>query len=165
MVVFKQNSIYVVDVDPSQNPTPDDPTALVASFSIKLVGRNVVGFLAVVLAMVGLYGVISYMVARRRGEIGIRIALGASRGDVLGLVLREAVVLLAFGLAIGTGLAIAAARTASSLLFGLKPTDPLTIGLSIAFLAAVAVVASLFRQCARRGWNRCWRCARNDLSV
>jgi len=51
-------------------------------------------------------------------------------------------VLLALGLAIGTGLAIAAARTASSLLFGLKPTDPLTIGLSIAFLAAVAVVAS-----------------------
>ena len=100
------------------------------------------GFLAVVLAMVGLYGVISYMVARRRGEIGIRIALGASRGDVLSLVLREAAILLAFGLAIGTGLAIAAARTAGSLLFGLKPTDPLTISVSVAFLAVVAVVAS-----------------------
>ena len=100
------------------------------------------GFLAVVLATLGLYGVISYMVARRRGEIGIRMALGASRADVLQLVLREAGMLLVVGLAIGTGLAIAAARTAGSLLFGLKPTDPVTIGLSIVLLAAVAVAAS-----------------------
>ncbi len=100
------------------------------------------GFLAVVLATIGLYGVMSYMVARRRGEIGIRMALGASRGDVLNLVLREAGMLLAAGLAIGTGLAIAVGRTASSLLFGLKPTDPVTIGLSVALLAAVAIVAS-----------------------
>ena len=100
------------------------------------------GFLAVVLATVGLYGVMSYMVARRRSEIGIRMALGASRGDVLNLVLREAGMLLAVGLAIGTGLAIAAGRTASSLLFGLKATDPITIGLSVTLLAAVAIVAS-----------------------
>ena len=94
------------------------------------------------LATVGLYGVMSYMVARRRSEIGIRMALGASRGDVLNLVLREAGMLLAVGLAIGTGLAIAAGRTASSLLFGLKATDPVTIGLSVTLLAAVAIVAS-----------------------
>jgi predicted permease len=100
------------------------------------------GFLAVVLATIGLYGVMSYMVARRRGEIGIRMALGANRGDVLGLVLREAGMLLAVGLVIGTGLAIAVGRTASSMLFGLKPTDPLTIGLSITLLAVVAIVAS-----------------------
>ena len=100
------------------------------------------GFLAVVLATVGLYGVMSYMVARRRSEIGIRMALGASRGDVLNLVLREAGMLLAVGLAIGTGLAIAAGRTASSLLFGLKATDPVTIALSVTLLAAVAIVAS-----------------------
>jgi putative ABC transport system permease protein len=100
------------------------------------------GFLAMVLATVGLYGVISYMVARRRGEIGIRMALGANRGNVLGLVLREAGMLLAVGLLIGTGLAIAAARTTSSMLFGLKPTDPLTIGLSVGLLAVVAMAAS-----------------------
>ena len=82
------------------------------------------GFLAVVLATIGLYGVMSYMVARRRGEIGIRMALGANRGNVLGLVLREAGMLLVAGLVIGTGLAIAVGRTASSMLFGLKPTDP-----------------------------------------
>ncbi|HLK17690.1 MAG TPA: ABC transporter permease [Bryobacteraceae bacterium] len=100
------------------------------------------GFLAMALATVGLYGVISYMVARRRSEIGIRMALGANRANVLGLVLREATMLLLAGLAIGTGLAIAAARTTSSMLFGLKPTDPMTIGLSIALLAAVALAAS-----------------------
>jgi putative ABC transport system permease protein len=100
------------------------------------------GFLAMVLATVGLYGVISYMVARRRGEIGIRMALGANRGNVLGLVLREAGMLLAIGLVIGTGLAIATARTTSSMLFGLKPTDPVTIGLSIGLLAVVAMAAS-----------------------
>jgi predicted permease len=100
------------------------------------------GFLAVVLATIGLYGVMSYMVARRRGEIGIRMALGANRGDVLGLVLREAGMLLAVGLVIGTGLAIAVGRTASSMLFGLKPTDPVTIGLSVGLLAVVATVAS-----------------------
>ena len=94
------------------------------------------------LATIGLYGVISYMVARRTNEIGIRMALGASRGDVLTLVLREAGMLLAAGLVIGTGLAIAVGRTASSMLFGLKPTDPLTIGLSIALLALVAMLAS-----------------------
>jgi putative ABC transport system permease protein len=100
------------------------------------------GFLAVVLATIGLYGVMSYMVARRRSEIGIRMALGANRGDVLGLVLREAGMLLAVGLVIGTGLAIAVGRTTSSLLFGLKPTDPVTIGLSVGLLAVVAIVAS-----------------------
>jgi putative ABC transport system permease protein len=100
------------------------------------------GFLAVVLATIGLYGVISYMVARRRSEIGIRMALGANRGDVLALVLREAGILLAAGLVIGTGLAIAVGRITTSMLFGLKPTDPVTIGLSVGLLAVVAMVAS-----------------------
>jgi putative ABC transport system permease protein len=100
------------------------------------------GFLAVVLATIGLYGVMSYMVARRRSEIGIRMALGANRGDVLSLILREAGMLLGVGLVVGVGLTIAAGRTASSLLFGLKPTDPVTIGLSVALLAVVAIVAS-----------------------
>lgn len=101
------------------------------------------GFLAVVLATVGLYGVISYMVARRRNEIGIRIALGADRGTILGLVIKEAGLLLGAGLIVGTALALAAARTAGSLLYGLRPTDPASIALAIGLLAVVALVASL----------------------
>jgi putative ABC transport system permease protein len=100
------------------------------------------GFLAVALATIGLYGVISYMVARRRNEIGIRIALGANRTNVINLVLREAGLLLSAGLVVGTGAAIAATRIASSLLFGLKATDPGTIGLAIVLLGAVATAAS-----------------------
>jgi predicted permease len=101
------------------------------------------GFLAVTLATVGLYGVISYMVERRRNEIGIRIALGANRANVLNLVLREASVLLVAGLAIGIGLALAVGRAASSMLFGLQPSDPMTIGASVTGLAVVAIAASL----------------------
>ncbi len=100
------------------------------------------GFLAVILATIGLYGVISYMAARRRNEIGIRIALGANRIRVLRLVLREAGMLLVVGLAIGTALSIAAGRTASSLLYGVQPADRTTIALAIALLAVVALVAS-----------------------
>jgi ABC-type antimicrobial peptide transport system permease subunit len=68
--------------------------------------------------------------------------VGANRGDVLALVLREAGILLAAGLVIGTGLAIAVGRITTSMLFGLKPTDPVTIGLSVGLLAVVAMVAS-----------------------
>ena len=100
------------------------------------------GFLAALLATVGLYGVISYTVARRTNEIGIRMALGAQCGNVMGMIMREAGVLLAMGVAIGAGLALAVARTATSLLFGLKPHDPLTLGLAIVLLAAVAAGAS-----------------------
>jgi putative ABC transport system permease protein len=101
------------------------------------------GFLAVLLATVGLYGVISYMVARRQNEIGIRIALGANRSTILNLVIREAGVLLGLGLVIGIALALATARAAASFLFGLKPTDPASIGSAVALLAVVALAASL----------------------
>jgi predicted permease len=100
------------------------------------------GFLAGSLAVLGLYGVIAYMVARRRNEIGVRIALGASRGRVIGLVLREAVVLLAIGLALGTACAIWAGQSAASLVYGLTARDPLTLGGAVALLAVVALVAS-----------------------
>jgi ABC-type antimicrobial peptide transport system permease subunit len=82
------------------------------------------------------------MVARRRNEIGIRIALGAGRVDVVRMVMREAAMLLGVGLLAGTGLAVAAARTAATLLFGLQPWDPSTLMLSAAALAMVAALAS-----------------------
>ena len=94
------------------------------------------GFLAAVLATVGLYGVISYMVAQRQNEIGIRMALGAHGRQVLGMILREAAILL------GIGLALAAGKTAESMLFGLTPYDPLTFFLAITLLAAVTLAAS-----------------------
>ena len=83
--------------------------------------------LAVLLSMLGLYGVIAYMVARRRNEIGVRIALGADRGRVIRLVLRETVVLLAVGLALGIGIALWAGRAAATLLYGLPPADPVSL--------------------------------------
>src|SRR5437016_11158217 len=100
------------------------------------------GLLAGVLATIGLYGVISYMVARRRNEIGIRIAVGADRGAVIALVLREAALLLGVGLVIGTAVAAAAGTTARSMLFGIAPHDPLTIVMAIAILGVVALAAS-----------------------
>lgn len=100
------------------------------------------GALAVLLASVGLYGVISYMVARRTNEIGIRIALGASRGSVIGLVLRETGALLLAGIAVGVAISLAAGRVVAWLLFGLQANDPLTFVAAGAALALVALLAS-----------------------
>lgn len=102
------------------------------------------GFLAAALATIGLYGVISYMVARRRSEIGIRIALGASRVGIVRLVIKEAILLLLVGLIVGTVLAAVAAQTATSLLYGLRPTDPASMALAILGLSMVALMASIF---------------------
>lgn len=100
------------------------------------------GFLAGLLATLGLYGVIAYMVARRRNEIGVRIALGADRARVIRLVMREALLLLAFGLAAGIVLAFWAARAAATLLYGLKPYDPVSMAAAIVLLAVIALAAS-----------------------
>jgi predicted permease len=100
------------------------------------------GFLAGSLAVLGLYGVIAYMVARRRNEIGVRIALGASQGRVIGLVLGEALLLLSAGIVVGIGLALWAGQAAASLLYGMKPRDPVMLGGAVLLLAAVALLAS-----------------------
>src|SRR5262249_51634722 len=100
------------------------------------------GVLAAGLAMMGLYGVISYIVARRRNEIGIRVALGAEDRQGVGMGMREAALLLAMGVGIGTGLAVAAGGSAGSLLFGLKPYDPLTLVAACVLLGLIAATAS-----------------------
>ncbi len=100
------------------------------------------GLLAGLLATLGLYGVIAYMVERRRNEIGIRMALGADRGTVIRMVLGEAALLLVVGLVVGTGLSLWAGRAAATLLFGLKPHDPAALASAIGLLAAVALIAS-----------------------
>ncbi len=101
------------------------------------------GVLALVLAAVGLYGVVAYSTAARTGEIGIRIALGAQRGGVVWLILRDALALVAAGLAIGLGGAIAAARAVGTLLFGINPLDPAAFITTALVLAAVGIGAAL----------------------
>jgi predicted permease len=100
------------------------------------------GILAAVLAMVGLYGMISFAVAQRRQEIGIRVALGANRRTVVTMLLRDAARLVAIGVTIGMVLSLAAGRAAPALLFGLEPHDPLTLGLAAIVLTVVAGAAS-----------------------
>ena len=100
------------------------------------------GFLAALLAAIGLYGVISYMVLQRTKEIGIRMAIGAEGSHVVRMIMREAGMLTIIGLVVGAGLALATAQVAKSLLFGLKPRDPLTLVLSVVILSAVAALAS-----------------------
>jgi len=101
------------------------------------------GALAALLATVGLYGVISYMVVQRTNEIGIRMALGADRAGILVMILREAGLLLGIGVGAGILLSLAGARAAKSLLYGLKSYDPLTLLSAVALLAVVAVGATL----------------------
>jgi len=114
------------------------------------------GGLAAIIAMIGLYGVMSYFVVRRRNEIGIRIALGADRREVVRMVMREAATLVAAGLTVGTIAALLAARTASSLLFGVKPYDPITLATAIAGLTIVATLAS---------YVPAWRASRLEPTV
>jgi predicted permease len=99
--------------------------------------------LALLLACVGLYGVMSYTVSGRTREIGIRMALGARRSDVLQLVLREGMLLVAVGLGIGIPLSLASSRLLDSFLFGLKGTDPLSMMAVIFLLAAVSAIAGI----------------------
>jgi predicted permease len=99
------------------------------------------GGLALLLAAIGLSGVLAYSVAQRTREIGIRMALGADPRNIARMVLRDAAVLLVMGLAVGTALALAAARVAGALLFGLQPNDPLTFAGVAAVLLGVAMMA------------------------
>jgi len=108
---------------------------LVASLS------SAFGFLATLLAAVGLYGVMAYMVAQRTREIGVRMALGAARNDVIWLVMREVLVLAGIGIAVGLPAAWALSRYVKSELYGIAPTDAFTMALATVGIAAVALLS------------------------
>jgi len=99
------------------------------------------GGLALVVAAVGLFGLMSYSVARRTNEIGVRMALGAKPQDVLQLILGESMTLVVIGIGLGVAAALAAGRLVASLLFGVQTTDVLTMSLAVMVLAAVAAIA------------------------
>ena len=148
----------IASVDPSI-PLPDVQTMetrlddalsqerLVATFASGL------GVLALALGALGVYGVLSFSVARRRREIGVRMALGARPAEVAGMVLRQSLLLAGGGLVLGTFASALLARFAESLLYGVKPSDPLAFSAAVGSMAAVAVVAALVPA---------WRAARVD---
>ena len=113
-----------------------------SSSRFTLVLLAIFAMVAIGLAAVGIYGVISYTVTQRTREIGIRIALGAERSDVLRLVVGQGTVLALAGVVVGLAGALALTRVMSGLLFGVSATDPLIFGGAALFLAAVALLAS-----------------------
>ncbi len=119
-------------------------------FSLILLGAFAA--IALLLSMIGIYGVTSYSVAQRTREIGIRMALGAQRSEVLGLLLKQGLLLVAGGVVLGVIAAAALTRFLASMLFGVKPTDPATFASVVALLIAVAALA-------------CWIPARRAMAV
>jgi ABC-type antimicrobial peptide transport system permease subunit len=111
------------------------------------------GALALLLAALGLYGVMTYAVSRRRTEIGIRMALGATPSGSVRFVLQRAAMLVAVGVVLGSGLSIWAARFATPLVFGVQPHDPATLAGAVAVLATIGAIA---------GWLPARRASRID---
>jgi ABC-type antimicrobial peptide transport system permease subunit len=124
----------------------------------RLLAQLLGGFagLALLLAAIGTYGVLSYMVAERRREIGIRMALGADAGNVLGDVMKQGLTLTTIGIVAGLAGAFAMNRLIASLLFGVQPTDPMTM---------VAVVGTITLVAAIACWLPAWRASRVDPNV
>jgi ABC-type antimicrobial peptide transport system permease subunit len=124
----------------------------------RLLAQFLGGFagLALLLAAIGTYGVLSYMVAERRREIGIRMALGADQGNVLGQVMKQGLVLTSVGIVVGLAGAFALNRVIASLLFGVQPTDPATMVAVVATITLVAVIAC---------WLPAWRASRVDPNI
>jgi len=114
------------------------------------------GSLALILSCVGLYGLLAYSVERRRTEIGIRMAVGAQRADVMAIVLKEMAVLILAGIVFGVAATLAAGRWVESFLYGLTPSDPLMLALTVAALAATAALST---------WPPARRAARTDPTI
>jgi ABC-type antimicrobial peptide transport system permease subunit len=108
--------------------------------------------IALLLSVVGIYGVTAYGVAQRTREIGIRRALGAQRGEMLTLLLRQGLLLILAGTALGVAASVVLTRFLASMLFEVKPTDPITFALVVALLVCVAILA-------------CWIPARRAMRV
>ena len=130
----------------------------------RLLAQLIGGFagLALLLAAVGTDGVLSHMVAERRREIGIRLALGADNSRVMGEIMRQGLVLTAVGLVVGLAGAVGLNRLIASLLFGVQPTDTMTMASVVATITLVAAVACQYPPGARRASIRSWCCGRTD---
>ena len=122
-----------------------------ARFYLQLLG--IFAAMALIMAAIGIYGVISYGVSERTQEVGIRMALGAQRGDVLQLIVRRGLLLTMVGIGIGAATAMSLTRVIARLLFGIAPTDPFTFTAVSLLLAAVAGAAS---------YIPAWKAARLD---
>lgn len=133
---------------------PDVPITQVQTMNQSLQGANgffffhfgaqltaVMGLLGLILAVVGIYSVVSYAAAQRTQEIGIRIAMGAAPGDILRMVLRQGLSVIGIGLALGLVIALAGTRLLSGLFVGIKPSDPLTFAVVILLLTGIALFA------------------------
>jgi putative ABC transport system permease protein len=122
---------------------PERVSASVVSRRAAMILCLVFGALALVLSAIGIYGVLAYTVTLRTRELGIRVALGAGAGDVIGMVLGQGLKLAGIGLAIGIAGALALTRLMTTLLYDVKPTDPVVFVSVAAALAAVRLIASL----------------------
>ena len=134
-------------------PLSDNVRGALAQERIVAVLSSVFAVLALLLAAIGLYGLASYAVCRRRAEIGIRIALGAAPHGVITLILGRVVVLMVVGVAVGTVISLWAGRLVAPLLFGLEPRDPITMISAITVLVVIGLIA---------GWLPAYRASRID---
>jgi putative ABC transport system permease protein len=134
-------------------PLSDNVRGALAQERIVAVLSSVFAMLALLLAAIGLYGLASYAVCRRRAEIGIRLALGAAPRGVVTLILRRVVVLIGVGVAVGTVVSLWAGRLVAPLLFGLEPRDPITMISAIIVLVVIGLIA---------GWLPAYRASRID---
>ncbi len=135
-----------LEIDSSLTPSITTLAELVdrSAHDAKVIAQlsSLFGLLALVLAAIGLYGVMAYAVSRRTSEIGIRIALGARAGNVLWMILGEALLVVALGIGLGAPTALGLAQLVSSQLFGLSSSDPVTLAAATALLLTVSALAS-----------------------
>ena len=139
-----QNTIHSIDPNlPITSVTTLDEQVSGSIARQRLVAQlsTFFGLLAVFLSCIGIYGLMSYMVSRRTNEIGIRMALGADRSNVRWLVMREILLLIAIGVAIGVPVTLAGSRLVTNMLFGVPATDSISLIASVAVLLAVGLLA------------------------